>query len=422
MLTRRHTLLTLAGTAACIAVPARADEWTITIVAHAVHRQAATTGPGGDITASWRNANNSSIEWLTFGVEATNERVLQDASLSRGSVDIGFVLNGYTGPQYAHLFEDLHDWQARNPIPAIDEFPATMLATHTYGGKLTALPYRHATQGLHYNTALFAERGVAGPPGTITDWMTLVEKMSYVRDDGSRVYGLVVSMEDLSCTLDIVRAFGGDFITQDLKVVIDQPPAVRAISAMRDLIKQNAMPRNTTNFKNEDVISYMQQGRAAMTNSPFGRFFTFNDPKASKFPGKVAAVSLPLAIDGNATPAKTSVWAMAIPRNGHDKELSWSLIRHLSTPESTILAALNGNGPVRPSAYDDPHVRKLLPYAEAEKTALATARLITPSFPNATRAMDAMMEELGLALLGRKDVQTAMNDAKSRVEPLLTAS
>ena len=111
---------------------------------------------------------------------------------------------------------------------------------------------------------------------------------------------------------------------------------------------------------------------------------------------------------------------MAIPRNARNKALSWSLLKHLSTPESTILATLNGNGPVRLSAYADPRVKDLLPYSAAEQAALTTARLIVPSFPNAQRAMNVMMEELGLALLGRKDPQAAMSDAKSRVVPLVT--
>ena len=36
-----------------------------------------------------------------------------------------------------------------------------MLAAHTFGGKLTAVPFRHATHGLHYNTEFFAETSIA---------------------------------------------------------------------------------------------------------------------------------------------------------------------------------------------------------------------------------------------------------------------
>lgn len=418
MLTRRSALMAM-GVAA--AAPRAYAAGKLTVSGHAVHRAAATTGPGGDVTATWRSATGASVEWLTFGVDAANERALREASLSQGAIDVAFVLNGYVGPRYAQLFEDLNEWRKREPIDAFEEIPAAMLATHRYGDRLAAIPYRHATHGIHYNVDLLAERGVDAPPKSMQELIAAAERLSYERSDGTRVYGLVMSMEDLSCSMDWIRGFGGEFITPDLKVVIDEPSAVRAVASLRELVQKNVMPRNIMNFKNEDVITHMQQGRAAMTNSPFGRYSTFNDPKASKFPGQIPAVSWPVGMNGQPVPAKTSVWAMAIPRNAPNKELAWSFIRHLSTPESTILATLNGNGPVRTSAYADERVRKLLPYSEAEKTALATARLITPSFPNASRAMSELMEELGLALLGRKEPQTAMTDAKKRVVPLLAA-
>jgi multiple sugar transport system substrate-binding protein len=112
---------------------------------------------------------------------------------------------------------------------------------------------------------------------------------------------------------------------------------------------------------------------------------------------------------------------MAIPRNGRNKERAWSLIRHLSTRESTIAETLNGNGPVRPSAYEDARVKALIPYAAAEKEALASARLVVPGFANAAKSMDIFIEELGHAMLGNKPPAAAMAEVKKRVTPLLPA-
>ena len=132
-------------------------------------------------------------------------------------------------------------------------------------------------------------------------------------------------------------------------------------------------------------------------------------------------MALPLAIDGKPMPAKTSVWAMAIPRNSRNKERAWSLVKYLSQPDSTVAETLNGNGPVRPSAYEDVKVKALIPYAAAEKQALGSARLVVPGFANSAKAMDIFIEELGNAMLGTKDPQTAMSDVKKRVQPLLPA-
>jgi multiple sugar transport system substrate-binding protein len=399
---------------------ARAAE-RIAIICHAVHKAAATTGPGGDVTAAWREKAGATVEWLTFSVEGTNERSLKEASLDKGSADILFLLDRYTGPQYAGLFEDLGAWQSKNPIPQFDEFPKGMLAAHTLGGKLTAIPFRHATHGLFFNTEYLAARGLAGPPRTIADVAAHAEKLTFTRPDGVQVYGLVLSMDDPSSSIDWVRAYGGDFITSDFRVVCDSAESVRGVTMLCDLMKKGCMPKNMMTFKTEDVITFMQQGRAAMANQPFGRYFNYNDPKASKFPGKIAVVPLPVAADGKPSPAKTSVWAMAIPRNARNKELSWSLIRHLSLPESTVVEALNGNGPVRPSAYDHPKVQASVPWAAQEKQALSTSRLVVPGFANAAKAMDVFTEELELALLGKKTPQVAMNDVKKRVQPLLPA-
>jgi len=422
--TRRDGLRCLAGLATTtLAVPALAQGADrLTVIAHAVHRQVSTTGPAGDVTAAWRAAAGvGAVEWLTFGIEATNERALREATLDRSGVDVAFLLDRYTGPQYAPLFEDLREWQARDPIPAFEEIPAGMLRAHTFDGRLSAMPFRHATHGLHVNRDILAERSVAGPPRTADDLPAVAERLSFDRPDGVRVSGLVMNMEDPATAIDWIRGFGGDFITDEYQVVVDRPEAVRGVTMLREMQARGALPRNTMNIKNEDVNTLMQQGRAAMTNAPFGRFTVFNDPRTSRHPGRIEALPLPLQANGQPTPAKTSVWAMAIPRNARNKALSWSFIRHMTLPESTVLATLNGNGPVRPSAYRDPRVIAMLPYAEAERVALETARLVVPSFRNAGRAMDVFMEELGLAMLGRKQPQQAMSDTRRRVEPLIAA-
>lgn len=414
----RRSILRAAAAAPVLAMPhiARAAE-TFVVIAHAVHKAAATSGKGGDITEEWRRANNVEIEWLTFGVEAVNERALKEASLAQGNADMVFLLDRYTGPQFAPLFEDINEWMGRDPVPAFGEIPQGMLGAHRFGNKQAAMPYRHATHGFHANKTFLAERGVA-MPRTLDETLLAIEKLSFMRE-GGRVYGLLINMDDPSSPIDWVRAYGGDFITPDYKVVVDQPGAVKAMTMFRELFRQNRMPRNVATMKTEDIITMMQQGRGALANQPFNRILNYGDAKASKFPGQFEVSPLPLGADGKPIPAKTSVWAMAIPRNARRKALSWSLIRHLSLPESTVRAAMNGNGPVRPSAYADRRVQEVVPWAAQEAEALKHARLVVPGFANAAKAMDLFIEEMGAVLLGSKEPQVAMGDLAARVKPLL---
>jgi multiple sugar transport system substrate-binding protein len=99
--------------------------------------------------------------------------------------------------------------------------------------------------------------------------------------------------------------------------------------------------------------------------------------------------------------------------------LTWSLIKHLTSKENTIKAALNGNGPVRASSYKDARFAGNVPYAAAEAATLKVARVPIPAFDNAARAGDIFVEELQAAVLGRKGVAMAMDDVARRVKPLL---
>jgi multiple sugar transport system substrate-binding protein len=194
---------------------------------------------------------------------------------------------------------------------------------------------------------------------------------------------------------------------------------------LKQLYDEGVLPKAITTFATEDLITWMQQGRGAMAISPFGRFRNFNDPKASKFPGRFSVKALPISKDLAGTlkvaPAKTDIWAAAIPANGGKPELAWSFIRHISSLDSTVRGALNGNGPVRAAAYDDPRVRELVPYWEAEAAAIPTARTALPGFEQAAKAQDFYIEEVQSVLVAGKDPQEAMSDLARRLKPLLPA-
>lgn len=422
MQTTRRALM--GGVAAGLAAPALAQGRRFVIMGHAVHQRSVTGATGGDSSAEWRARTGVTAEWLTFGVEAVHERVYREAALAQGGVDVAFLLDRYTGPHVAPLFEDLAPFMAAEPLEMPDEIPQGMYASHNFRGRQTGIPYRHATHGFFFNQALMRERGVTEVPTTYEQIIAAAERLTFTRADGTRVAGFANSMDDPSGTMDLIRAHGGDFITQDYRFVADQAPAVQAVALLRDWFRRGVLPRNVMTFKTEEVITAMQQGRAAMTTQPFGRFVNYNDPRQSRFPGEIAVVPIPMATSaggapGALAPAKTSVWAMAIPKNARDKQLSWSFIREVSSRASTIRAAVNGNGPVRSSAYDDPKVREMAPFLTIEQRVLPHARLTVPGFEAAGRAMDIFMEEVQRAMLGQAEPLAAMRSAKARIEPLL---
>ena len=59
--------------------------------------------------------------------------------------------------------------------------------------------------------------------------------------------------------------------------------------------------------------------------------------------------------------------------------------------------------------------------AAAEAKALKGARVPLPAFPEAARAQAIFVEEVQLAVLGRKEVNAAIASVMERVKPLLPA-
>lgn len=419
-ITRRAAL---AAGAAVLALPARAQGAPLQVLSHRVHQTVATAGQGGDATAPWRQASGQAVQWTTFDTGPLWERLQREATLPATTIDVGFVLNTMITPRAAQLFEPLGPYMARDPIEAPDDLFPGLVAGMQVGGAQLGLPYRHASSGLHYNAEIFAERGIDRAPRSIEEVIEFARRCTYRRSDGTPCVGLLMPGVTYPNVIDLARAWDGDFITPDYRVVADQPPMLNAIRTLRELFQAGAFPRNFATINTEDVNVWMQQGRAAMALNSMGRNRIYNDPQRSRFPGKIHTIAVPasagLAGRFEVAPAKVEFWGMAIPRNAQRKDLAWSFIKAMVGKQATLAMALNGNGPVRNSTYEDAGFRATVPYAEEERRVLRVARIPMPAFDEATRAGDIFKEEAEAAVLGMKTPEAAMASVVARVAPLL---
>ena len=405
------------------AVWAQGKPEKLTILSHRVHMSVLTGAKGGDATAEWSKRNGIALDWVTLDTGPLHERLFREASLGSTSIDLAFMLNTRATPNIANLLEPLEALMQANPLDDARDFFPGLVTAMKVGGKQYAIPQRHATTGLHYNEAIFKERGVPIPK-TFEDVIDAAKKLSFTRADGSQVFGFLIEGDNYPNVIDMARTLDGDFITGDFKLAVDQAPMLRAVQTLRELYAAGVMPRNWTAIKSEEVNTWMQSGRAAMTINSFGRTQFYNDKEKSKNPGEMKVMALPASreLQGkfpSSAPAKTEFWSMCIPKNARNKSFAWSLIKELSNKENTLKAAINGNGPVRASTYADARFSASVPYAAAEAATLKVARVPIPAFDNAAKAGDAFVEELQAAVLGRKPVALAMGDVAKRVKPLL---
>ena len=420
--------LALLGSAAALALAAglaRAQEVTLTILSHKVHETVSrglTPGTvGGDIAGEWAKKKGVKLNWITGNIEPIHDRLFRELSLRETSIDLAFVINKFETPKISTLLEPLDDWQKKAPIEDFAGIPANLLVATRYKGVLTAVPFRHATPGLFWNKELFKERGLDRPPRTADELVAFARKMTYTRADGTRVNGLIANSGDEHlAVLTILNMYGAELIDKDQKVKANSPQMIKGLKVLAELYKEGVLPTNYATISIDDVIGAMQQGRAAMGVDPFARYTVYNNPKASKYPGQIEVVALPADAGlGRTDTSMTEIWSMAIPKNSKQKELAWDLIRELSSKENTVRIALNGNGPVRPAAYDDERLKKQLAYTVEESKAIKNALVVPSGFNASLEALTIFKEESQAAVLGRKTPEQAAAAMQSRIEPLV---
>lgn len=427
-ITRRGALALAAGAAGASAFGIRAFAQApteLTVFGHKVHQAAATGGPGGDATEAFRKQSGATLNWVTLGDNnAIHERLLREASLSSTALDVAYFLNGRAVPKNLQLFEPLDAFQKEAPIEDMADFAAGLIEPMRLSGALHGVPVRHATNAIVYNAAIFEERGVDPNFKTFEDMIEASKKLTFKRDDGTPVYGLAFTPVFASNFLSLARCNGGDYMTADRKIVAAEPGMVKALTVLADLYKQGVLPRNLATLNNEELVTWIEQGRVAMSVQPYARLVSYNDPQKSRYPGKIKPFLPPMAaaLAGKASYAPTvEFWSLVIPKASKNKKVAWELIRALSSKAGTTAMALNGNGPTRVSTYNDPKLKELSPFAADEAKAIAAARIHLPAFDEQARAHDIFVEETQSAVLGMKTPQAAMDDAVKRVQPLVGA-
>ncbi len=427
LLTRRKTLIT--GAAAMLGTLGTRPLWaqgkTLNVLSHKVHQTCLTEGPAGDLLGNWRKAQGATAAWTTFDSNPLQDRLFREASLPSTDFGVGYLVNSRATPSAAKLLLPLDDYLAKAGIEDFGDIAPGMVAGMRFDGKLAAVPVRHATAALFYNEALLEERGIKAPPTTLEELVDQCKRCTFTSAAGTQVTGMILASDLSEFPVTFARAYGGDFVGPDLKLLPDPGAMEKALATLQDLFMAGALPRSYATTKNDDQVTWMQQGRAAFTVITFARGAQMNKPGDSKYPGKIKAVEFPgseaLVKAKMPVAAVSAVWGMSILANAKDKDLAWSYIREVSSKAVTTGAARNGNGPVRASTYADATFAKDQPFAAVEARALQHARVPLPAFPEAARAQTVFLEEVQLCVIGQKTPKAAVEAIRERCAPLVKA-
>jgi multiple sugar transport system substrate-binding protein len=304
--------------------------------------------------------------------------------------------------------------------PARSEFFPATIEANTWAGKLYALPW-FADVGLLYRRTDLVPQEPKTLEEIVSDARTAMTRPGGppygIVWQGARYEGLITGF------VEYLGAFGGRIIDEKGNVVVNQPPAVRALEFMRDeLYSSHVAPLDVLTFHEEEARFAFQNGNSVfMRNWPYA-VAAMSDTTQSKIAGKFAVSPMPAsgsAPDGHST-ATLGGAQLAINAYTDHPDAAYKLIAYITAPEQMLeRARAVGQYPTRPALYDDARLRGALAIPlENARRAIESAkpRPVTPIY---TELSEILQIELHRALVRQAEPQDALNSAAARINTLI---
>ena len=335
-----------------------------------------TTGAFGTVIDAFNKANpNAKAKLLELPEDAGEQRRLQVQRLEAKSSECDVLgTDVIWTAEYAaqNWLLDVSDFISKNG----DKFIPSTVDTTEYEGKNWAIPFNSNAGFIYYRTDEVNEAP--------KDWETLYEeagKDNGVVYQGFRYEGLTVNF------LELLYSAGGSVISEDGKeATADSAEVKDVLTFMADGIKNGDAPKAVTTYKEEESRRAFESGNATfMRNWPYA-YALGND---SKLKGKFDISTFP-GYKGNEGAGVLGGYNLAISAYSKNPEGALAFAQYATEPEQQKLMATEASlPPTLTETYDDPAVKKAMPFAAELRDAIGQAqpRPVSPVYPQISEAI-----------------------------------
>lgn len=276
-----------------------------------------------------------------------------------------------------------------------DEFIPSTLKTAHYDKRYWAMPF-YTNAGV-----LFYRSDRVEPP---TTWKQVYKEAAgnprnRVEMQGKQYEGLTVNF------LELLYSAGGSVLDENGKVTVDSPETRKVLKLMADGVKSGAIDRASLTYE-EDAARRVYESGAAGHLRGWPNMYTLLQKTAAARGTKVA--QLP-AFDEHAKPASVlGGWNLAVAASSKNTGAAVSLIQYATSAKFQKKLFLDhAQAPVAESTYEDPQVRKEIPFAAPLKEAVVNAKP-RPKSPVYAEISKAVYSNVHAVLSGTADVDSAV--------------
>jgi len=365
---------------------------------------------------------------VKFNVGTTN--VLQEGlqrigPLSRSEEDLIFVNFADANVRLRNFLQPLNDYVAKEPIPNFPQaWSPGMVAASTLGNQLYMVPFRCGTFTLWSNSENAKTAGVTGVPKTPEELYEQAKAGTFTRANGEKVFGFGLRGDKWSLNEDYamaVRMFGGDLVTPDLKVVLNEAGSVKAAELLRRMYVEGIIPPNWATLDGSSLIQLFREGRVTMAfgASSWGAQFEGGESKVKgiTFPSHVP-LSRDLWTDKvSYSPSIVWFWGIGMFKGATDKDIGYQLIRHMMKPDVQREVAKNGNGPCTADVFAE--MAKTQPVMKIAQDIFAISRTPLPAHPRMGQVRDLIGETLQNIVVNGAPAKAELDKAAAQIRGML---
>jgi multiple sugar transport system substrate-binding protein len=335
-----------------------------------------TSGAFGTVVDSFNKANpNANVKLLELPEDAGEQRRLQVQRLQAKSSECDVLgMDVIWTAEYAAQgwLLDTSDFISKNG----DKFIKSTVDTTSFEGKNWAVPFNSNAGFIYYRTDQ-----VKSAPKEWQDLYAEAKKDNGVVYQGFRYEGLTVNF------LELLYSAGGSVVSDDGKsATADSAEVKDVLTFMADGIKSGAAPKAVTTYKEEESRRAFESGNATfMRNWPYA----YSLGKDSKIGSKFDISTFP-GYKGNPGAGVLGGYNLGISAYSKNPEGSLAFIEFATAPEQQKIMATEASlPPTLTDVYDDPAVKKAMPFASELRDAIdqAKPRPVSPVYPQISEAI-----------------------------------
>ncbi|MFH0844645.1 MAG: ABC transporter substrate-binding protein, partial [Pseudomonadota bacterium] len=260
------------------------------------------------------------------------------------------------------------DLSSRFPIRERERFLPGPITANTRKGRIHGVPC-YLAAGLFYYRKDLLDKYALNPPVTWTEMLHQGKAiLQGEKEPGLHIYSAQFKQyEGLVCNiLEFIWSNGGDILDlQSGRPLLTEPPALEAVTFVRDHLVGKAAPRGSINYEEPESLDLFIQGKALFhRNWPYA-WTLANDPEKSTVAGRIGVGGLP-AFPGHRSASTLGGWQFGINRWSRHADRAWRFIRFMTSPQSQkVLALKAGLAPTRRAVYHDGEVKEKMPHLMA---------------------------------------------------------